>query len=385
MAKMRVWVLCALTVCVCGLGVSGFGVVAGSAARTRRGSAVLAGGEGDAEVPKKVALVGPGLLQLVLAKTLMSAGIEPLVICPTKNMESFRSLIVSGKNVDSDREAEYIMDKALFGFPEESDPEGYGWREGVDAVVICAEEALLGTQVLDTVMSWDGFGSERGTAQDGPKQAILCAPLSTKVTKEKSMGWIPIFNNDKHEGKIWNDFTNAWFNNPYVKGTKGACHATTIRFGSLLGGGVDGPIQLETLGLNERAYKMSLEQYRDLRERSFDRYRLGVQVLEGDAINVKPQAQEQMEKQMKGEEKEAFVITNAYPQSDRTNRHTLAQAVLECLKRPNQGDRAVPKEFTVLSKSVSALPSQKEWDEAFQNPGPAAWPNPAEFVMPMVE
>jgi len=339
----------------------------------------------DSDIPKKVALVGPGLLQLVIAKACMAKGIEPLLICPTKNMESFRSLIVSGKNVNSDKDAEYIMDKALFGFPEESDPVGFGWREGIDAVIFCAEEGVIGADVLDIVMSWDGYGSDRSVAQEGPKKAILCAPLTNKVTKEKSMGWIPIFNNDKNEAKIWTDFIKAWFNNPFVNRAKGSCQATTIRFGSLLGGGVDGPSQLETLGLNERAYKMSLEQYRDLRERSFDRYRLGVQVLLGDDINPKPKVQEQLEKKMKGEEREAFVISGEYPQSDRTNRHTLAQAVVQTLVRPAEGDGAVPKEFTVLSKSISGLPSQEEWDEVFKNPGPASWPDPADFVMPMVE
>ena len=55
-------------------------------------------------------------------------------------------------------------------------------------------------------------------------------------------------------------------------------------------------MQLEPLGINERCYKMSLEQYRDLRERSFDRYRLAAQILEGDAVNKKPDNQEEKEK-----------------------------------------------------------------------------------------
>lgn len=62
---------------------------------------------------------------------------------------------------------------------------------------------------------------------------------------------------------------------------------------------------------------MSLEQYRDLRERGFDRHRLGAQVLPGDSINPKPTNQEKMEKealkQWPGEFQEAFGILGAYP------------------------------------------------------------------------
>ncbi len=39
----------------------------------------------------------------------------------------------------------------------------------------------------------------------------------------------------------------------------------------------------------------------------------------------------------------------------------------------------VPKEFSILSKCVSSLPSTEEWDDMFKNPGPAAWPDPFSF------
>lgn len=205
------------------------------------------------------------------------------------------------------------------------------------------------------------------------------------------MGWIPIFNNDKNEDKIWDTLVTDWKENPYVSGDVGNCKASIIRFGSLLGGGVDGPMQLEPLGINERCYKMSLEQYRDLRERSFDRYRLAAQVLNGDAVNKKPDGQEEKEKNIKGEEKEAFQASMGYPEQDRTNRHTLAQAICESLRRPvrepsgGTGDGGIPEEFTVLSKAISALPTEEEWDGMFASPGPAAWPDPANFVMPVLD
>lgn len=123
---------------------------------------------------------------------------------------------------------------------------------------------------------------------------------------------------------------------------------------------------------------MSLEQYRDLKERAFDRYRLGAQVLEGDAINNKPKSQEQMEKDAfeKDEFREAFRILNGYPEEDRANRHTVAQAVVQALVRD---DGTVPKQFSVLSKSVGAFPTEGEWDQMFSSPGPAVWPDPYKF------
>ena len=127
---------------------------------------------------------------------------------------------------------------------------------------------------------------------------------------------------------------------------------------------------------------MSLENYRDLKERSFDRYRLGAQILEGDAINVKPPNQEKLEKEAirDGEQLEAFRAVGGYPEIDRTNRHTVAQAVVQALMRPADGsDGSVPKEFTVLSKCVSNLPTTQDFDEMFANPGASSWPDPFQF------
>jgi hypothetical protein len=123
---------------------------------------------------------------------------------------------------------------------------------------------------------------------------------------------------------------------------------------------------------------MSLENYRDLKERSFDRYRIGAQVLVGDAVNPKPPNQEKMEKDAikVGEQLEAFRAVGGYPEIDRSNRHTVAQAVVQSLLRSAD---EVPKEFTVLSKCDSKLPTGDEWSDMFANPGPATWPDPFEF------
>ena len=126
---------------------------------------------------------------------------------------------------------------------------------------------------------------------------------------------------------------------------------------------------------------MSLEQFRDLKERGFDRYRLGAQVLPGNSVNRKPPNQEKMEKDalkdLKGDTAEAFAILGGYPEIDRVNRHAVAAGVIQALMSP-AGD-PVPKEMTILSKSVPDFPTKQEWKEMFQNPGPASWPDPYLF------
>ena len=125
---------------------------------------------------------------------------------------------------------------------------------------------------------------------------------------------------------------------------------------------------------------MSLENYRDLKERSFDRYRLGAQVILGDAVNVKPPKLEKMEKDAikKGEILEAYRCVGGYPEQDRANRHTVAHAVVQSLLRP-VGEGGVPEEVTILSKCNPNIPSTEEWDQLFNNPVAAKWPDPYEF------
>jgi len=123
---------------------------------------------------------------------------------------------------------------------------------------------------------------------------------------------------------------------------------------------------------------MSLEQYRDMRERAFDRYKLGVQLLEGDAINPQPPNQQKMETEgiKDNEAREIFKIVGGYPEIDRVCRHVVAQTLLQVLQRD---DDSIPDEFTVLSKGLSEFPSEKEWDYLFVNLGPAKWPDPYVF------
>jgi len=198
------------------------------------------------------------------------------------------------------------------------------------------------------------------------------------------MSWIPIMNNDKKEAEVWKAFERGWDEYAYSRKRS----PTTVRVGSLLGGSVDGPEALKTTGLNECISKMSLEQYRDMKELAFDRHRNGVQLIQGDGINVKPEGQKKLEeKNLKGEALEEFRISNGYPEQDRSNRHSVAYAVVETYFRENAGELNVGdmegkclKEFTILA-TASALPTKtKEWDALFAQPGPAAWPDPETFV-----
>eukprot|EP00591_Stephanopyxis_turris_P003569 CAMPEP_0195523006 /NCGR_PEP_ID=MMETSP0794_2-20130614/21736_1 /TAXON_ID=515487 /ORGANISM="Stephanopyxis turris, Strain CCMP 815" /LENGTH=344 /DNA_ID=CAMNT_0040652903 /DNA_START=121 /DNA_END=1155 /DNA_ORIENTATION=- len=308
----------------------------------------------------RVLLVGPGFLQLNIAKACKAAGLKPVIVAPQQKIERFATLV---------NDPEIIRDASI-GVP---DDEKY-----LHGVVFCSEEAVFGPDIISTVLDWSAHECY-DTPDNKPLRVVACVPLSNSLTKTKSMGWMPVLNNDGREKKVWEAFTDAWKKHPIASSDAG----TLVRFGSLLGGSIDGPDELRDLGLDEGIYKMSLENYRDLKERSFDRYRTGVQILQGDSVNAKPKEQDGLERnsKMNGEEVEAFRITGGYPEQDRANRHSVAQAVVQTLLRPNRGDyemegNGVPREFTVLSKSTSSLPTEKEWDEMFRNPGPAPWPVP---------
>lgn len=311
----------------------------------------------------RVLLLGPGFLQLVIAKALKAAGLVPMIVAPQKKLESFSRFVGDDE----------IMAEADIGLPDELGK--------VSGVVFCSEEAVYGESIVKTIMDWDGY-------KDGVcTRAICCVPILTSKSKEKAAGWMPIFNNDAKGTNIWNAFTKAFKNHP----VSGSASGAVIHFGNLFGGSVDGPPCLLPLGLDESIYKMTLENYRDLKERSFDRFRLGAQIIEGDAINPKPTNLEKLEKEAikKDELIEAYRIVGGYPEVDGVNRHVVAQAVTQALMRPSRGDFtvsdesssviSVPKEFTVLSKCLSEFPTNEEWDELFQNPGPAKWPDPYLF------
>lgn len=314
----------------------------------------------------RVLLVGPGFLQLNVAKAAKAAGLIPMIVAPQTKLDTFRTFINDNA----------IMSNADIGLPDE--------KGTVSGVVFCSEEAVFGADLVKTILEWEGGYVDA----EGPKRVIACIPVSKKVNEVKSMGWAPIFNNDKNKKEIWSKFTEAFLAHPISSGPAGS----VVRVGSLLGGSIDGSPELQPLGLDERVYKMSLENYRDMRERAFDRYRIGAQILQGDAINPKPSNRDKLEKQAipKGIDLEVFRATGGYPEEDRTCRHTAAQAIVQALLRPTRGtdgqftildesDKSVPKEFTVLSKCLSNLPTVEEWDQMFLTPSPAQWPDPSLF------
>lgn len=109
-------------------------------------------GASEGEMPEKVLVIGPSLLQLVVAKALKARGSDVLLVCPNDKKERFTEYIQNGLDEEADEAAVEIMEKALFGLPEESDPVGFGWREGITSVVVCAEDPVVGGGVIDTVM-----------------------------------------------------------------------------------------------------------------------------------------------------------------------------------------------------------------------------------------
>lgn len=109
-------------------------------------------GASDREMPEKVLVIGPSLLQLVVAKALKARGSDVLLVCPNDKKERFTEYIQNGLDEEADEAAVEIMEGALFGLPEESDPVGFGWREGITSVVVCAEDPVVGGGVIDTVM-----------------------------------------------------------------------------------------------------------------------------------------------------------------------------------------------------------------------------------------
>lgn len=322
----------------------------------------------------RVVLIGPGFLQLNVAKAAKAAGLIPMVIAPQDKLDTFRKFVND----------ETVMKEADIGLP---DPPGR-----VSGVVFCSEEAIFGKQLVSTVLD---AGEDVYTSIKSPKRVVACAPATTGASsnKQRGMGWMPIFNNDNNRDTIWKEFVDAFRTHPVSGGSKG----TLVRFGNLLGGSVDGPPELEKLGLDECIYKMSLENYRDLRERSFDRYRLGAQIIRGDATNPRPENLDLLEKDAikKDELIEAYRITGGYPETDSACRHVVAQAIVQALMRPTRGEftvdadsKSVPKEFTVLSKCDPSLPTVEQWDELFKTPDPASWPDPSKFdpsTLPLVE
>ena len=180
----------------------------------------------------QVLLVGPGFLQLVLAKTCKAAGLTPIIVTPTAKMEAFQSLV---------KDDSIMM---TIGMPEEGE-ETFGT---LAAVVFCAEDAVLPAGIVDRVLSYPSEAFVPG----GLQKIVCCVPMSNKIQSEKSMGWMPIFNNDNKNDKMWDDFLKAYQQHPLSK----TANASLVRFGSLLGGSVDGPECLREVGIDEKMYKV---------------------------------------------------------------------------------------------------------------------------------
>ncbi|KAG7344627.1 hypothetical protein IV203_019042 [Nitzschia inconspicua] len=332
-----------------------------------------------------VMLVGPGFLQLVLARHLAQAGFRPIIVAPQKKLDSFfTNLLKCGPGDDLDDINKQLRDDSTIGMPEVGDPY-FGELKGV---VFCAEEAVLPPEFVSRVLDFQDQG--RSAFADGrPSRVICCLPVDGKIQKEKSNSWIPIFNTDKVQQDNWNAFAKAFQEHSCYSSSTTSTNdsvGSIVRFGSLLGGSYDGPAWLRDYGIDEGMYKMSLEQYRDMRERAFDRYKLGAQVLLGNTINPKPSNQETMEKtaleDYPNEIREAFTILGDYPEMDRSNRHTVAAGIVQALQvypTTPTASSSCPKEMTILSKARSELPSPEEWKAMFANPSAADWPDPYLF------
>lgn len=189
----------------------------------------------------RVLLIGPGFLQLNIAKAAKAAGLKPMIIADKKKLETFESYV---------NDAE-LMSDATYGMPEVHEP-GFGEIAGV---VFCAEEAVLGPNVISAVLDYTDKG-ESIFAGGSPKRVVACAPVTGVQRKEKSMGWIPLLNNDNNAKQTWQAFIDAYQKHPYAKSSVGSL----VRFGSLLGGSVDGIEALAELGLDEKMYKVRKEQ-----------------------------------------------------------------------------------------------------------------------------
>jgi len=341
--------------------------------------------DGSLKPGDPVLLVGPGFLQLVIAKHMARAGLKPIVVAAQSKLDSFfKTMLKTGDQPDSEETPDMvdpegihrqIKEDSTIGMPEVGDPY-FGELKGV---VFCAEEAVLPTGFVEKVLDFEDQGKS-AYADGAPTRVVCCLPLSNKQTKEKSNSWLPVLSGwmDMKGGDMWKQFETTYKAHPSFAQKDG--RASIVRFGSLFGGSTDGPPVLMDYGLDEGIYKMSLEQYRDMRERAFDRYKLAGQVLDGDSINPQPDGQEAKEKEVlkkvPSQIREMFSIVGEYPEIDRANRHTIANGIVELMQQPSAINS---KEITILSKASSEMSTSEAWKEMFANPGPASWPDPNDF------
>ena len=194
-----------------------------------------------------VLLVGPGLLQLVLARHLYHEGLRPIIVASQSQLDSFFANLLKEDNLDPEEYAQLLEDSTI-GMPEVDDPY-FGELKGV---VFCAEDAVLPPEFVSRVLDFEDQ-DESAYEEEEPLRVICCLPVSNKVQKEKSNSWIPIFNNDQKQQETWTKFEQSYKSHKCM--SKGGC-GSIVRFGSLFGGSTDGPPSLELFGLDEGMYKV---------------------------------------------------------------------------------------------------------------------------------
>jgi hypothetical protein len=113
---------------------------------------------------------------------------HPLPYPLQKTLDSYEKLVPPSSS---------ILSTALIGLPDLT-PTNTGTYSGV---IFTPEEPLITSSAVESVLSWDGF--------KGDFKCVVCAPIGEYVNKEKKGNWIPVFNNDAKEEKMWNEFVNG--------------------------------------------------------------------------------------------------------------------------------------------------------------------------------
>lgn len=183
-------------------------------------------------------LVGPGFLQLVVARHMQIAGLRPIVVAPQKKLDSFFENLLKDEEIKAD---------STIGIPETGDPY-FGELKGV---VFLAEDAILPSDFVSRVLDFTHQGKS-AFADGAASRVVCCLPVDGKVQKEKSSSWIPIFNNDRTVDQNWKNFYDKFTSHAVWNNGVGSI----LRFGSLFGGSYDGPDFLRSYGIDEGMYKV---------------------------------------------------------------------------------------------------------------------------------
>jgi hypothetical protein len=224
---------------------------------TKRGAtsddASASDGGGALRKGDPVMLIGPGFLQLVLAKHLYRRGLRPIIVAPQSKLDSFFENLLP-LIPDPEGIHEQLRQDSTVGMPEVGDPY-FGELRGV---VFCPEDAVLPPEYVSRVLDFTDGGQSAFANDDGgrPTRVVCCLPVSNKIQKERSNSWIPIFNNDAKQQDVWDKFRTALVRHPSFLIDR---TASIVRFGSLFGGSYDGPDMLKDYGIDEGMYKVHTE------------------------------------------------------------------------------------------------------------------------------